>query len=379
MDWNMKKKLGVAVSSFITLTSLVNADVSNTQMRNLENRITALEQRRSASGVINPPARPQVRNGADLFAFGDLLYWKSNEIGLPLGIVNKGTPDNLAHSRIENLKGKWDLAFRVGIGYDVPHDGWDLSLTWLRYNGFGHRKHIHTKTNRFVLPTPAPSADPIADNNFCIKAKGRWRLLLNQLDLDLGREFFVSKWVTLRPHAGLRVDWIFQTTKAKFGNFNFLPIPNNVELKNRDRWWGVGIESGLDTQWGLGGGWSIFANFAAAILYGEHHIKVKDRDDPPVINFSNGATSIPDGDFVKNREKLLIAHPILDLQLGLRWDWMLAHDHLHLGLQIGWENHLYFSQNQFPIFGDDFNLGKFFANQGDLSLEGWTLGMRLDF
>ena len=53
-------------------------------------------------------------------------------------------------------------------------------------------------------------------------------------------------------------------------------------------------------------------------------LKVKDRDDPPVINFSNGATSLPKGDFVTNKEKLLIAHPVLDLGLGLRWDWMLA-------------------------------------------------------
>lgn len=378
MHWNTKKTLGAAASSLFAFTHFVNADVNDTQMRNLENRVSALEHRKGASGMVNPPARPQVRNGADLFVYGDLLYWKANENGIPLAVVNKQSSVNLTHSKVENLRGKWDVAFRVGLGYNIPHDGWDVSLSWLRYNSHGHQKHIHSKANRFIFPYLPPAADPIADRNTCASAKGRWGVLLNQLDLDLGREFFVSKWLTLRPHAGLRTDWIEQRAKGEYHNFSaLLPLPSEVEAKYKDRWWGIGIESGLDTQWGLGSGWSIFANLAAAILYGEHTIKVKDEDEPA---FDNGsASSLPNGVFVKLRDKAWVAHPILDLQLGLRWDTLLANDHLHLGIQLGWENHVYFSQNQFPIFSVVFNLGKFFANQGDLSLEGWTLGVQLDF
>ncbi len=380
MHWNIKKNLGVAASSLCAFTSIANADGNDAQIRSLENRVSALEHRKGASGMVNPPARPQVRNGADLFVYGDLLYWKANENGVPLAVVNKDSPDNLAHSSVKNLRGKWDFAFRVGIGYDVPHDGWDVSLSWLRYNSPGHHKRIHSDPDRFVFAYLAPSADPIADNDTCARAKGRWRLLLNQLDLDLGREFFVSKWLTLRPHAGVRSDWIYQKVKADYEKFSaLLPSFSEVEIRDRDRWWGVGLESGLDTQWGLGKGWSIFADLTAAIVYGKHNIRMKDENEPPIVSFSNGADSTPKGTFVKLKDKFWVAHPILDLQLGIRWDAMLANNRLHLGIQLGWENHVYFSQNQFPIFGDDFNLGKFFANQGDLSLEGWTLGVRLDF
>ena len=381
MYWNFKNKLGAVAGSLCAFTGLVNADVKDKQIRSLENRVTALEHRKGATGIVNPPARPQIRNGADLFVYGDLLYWKANANGIPFAVINKGSSANLAHSKVENLRGEWDLAFRVGVGYNVPHDGWDLSLSWLRYNSHGHHKQIHSSSDRFIFPYWAPSADPIADNGTCARAKGRWRVLLNQLDLDLGREFFVSKWLTLRPHAGLRSDWIYQKVKADYGKFaSLLPSSSEVDIRCRDRWWGIGLESGLDTQWGLGGGWSIFADLAVAIVYGEHCIRVKDDDKPPVFDFSNGADSTPNGTFVKLRDNhIWIAHPILDMQLGIRWDAMLANDRLHLGIQLGWENHLYFSQNQFPIFGDDYNFGKFFANQGDLSFEGWTLGLRLDF
>ena len=377
----MKRKWGTAAGSLFALTTLAHADVNDAQMRNLDNRVSALEQRRGASGMVNPPARPQVMNGADLFAYGDLLYWKANENGIPLAVVNQGSEFNLNNAKVNNLRGRWNFAFRVGIGYDIPHDGWDLNLSWLRYNSSGHRKHVHSKTGRYIFPTLAPSADPIAELDAASSAKGNWKLLLNQLDLDLGREFFVSKWMTLRPHAGVRTDWVQQKMKGEYKDFvNLLPASSEVDTKFRDRWWGIGLEAGLDSQWGLGNGWSIFANLAAAILYGEHNIRLKDKNDPAGFrSSSNGAFSSSGGVFADVRDKAWIAHPILDLQLGLRWDGMVANDHLHIGVHLGWENHVYFSQNQFPIFSDDYNFGKFFANQGDLSLEGWTLGVRLDF
>jgi hypothetical protein len=380
MQWNRKSNWGIVAGSLLAFTTLVNADVTDAQMRNLDNRVSALEQRRGASGMVNPPARPQVINGADIFAYGDLLYWKANENGIPLAVVNNGSELNLNNAKVNNLRGRYDFAFRVGIGYDIPHDGWDLSLSWLRYNSNGHRKHIHSHTGRYVFPTLAPSTDPIANLDAATRAKGRWKLLLNQLDLDLGREFFVSKWMTLRPHAGVRSDWIEQKLKAEYENFtDLLPASSEVDIKYRDSWWGVGLEAGLDSQWGLGSGWSIFANLAAAILYGEHNIRFKDKNDPAAY-LGNGLGITPSsGVFANVRDKTWIAHPILDLQLGLRWDGMVANDHLHIGVHLGWENHVYFSQNQFPIFSDDYNFGKFFANQGDLSLEGWTLGMRPDF
>jgi hypothetical protein len=380
MEWNLRRMLPGIATALVSMTDLVSA-TNGSQIRSLENRVTALEQRRGASGMVNPPANPTVKHGADLFVFGELLYWKANENGLPLGVVNKNTSLNLSDAKIENIHGKWDVGCRVGVGYIIPHDGWDLDLTWLHFNTKSHKKTLHSSSKRFIFPTLAPSSDPIADDNFCTKADGRWKLRLNQLDLDLGREFFVSKWLTLRPHAGLRVDWLKQKLSADYKNFDSgLPPPNEVDVRYKDRWWGIGIESGLDTQWGLGCGWSIFANFAAAILYGNHSIKFKDENTPPVTNGSNGATSLPKGKYAGVREHIHhVAHPILDLQLGLRWDWMFDNDHFHLGLQAGWEDHVYFSQNQFPIFSDDYNFGKFFANQGDLAFQGWTFGARFDF
>jgi hypothetical protein len=144
-------------------------------------------------------------------------------------------------------------------------------------------------------------------------------------------------------------------------------------LNYKDEWWGLGLEGGLDTQWGLGSGFSLFGNISGAILYGFHDIDFKDKDAPRQRN-TNGKGEVIDLD-----SSYRISHPILDLMMGLRYDHMFYNDRFHLGLQLGWEHHIYFSQNQFPVFTDNAAIGNFVSNQGDLSFQGWTIAARFDF
>jgi hypothetical protein len=210
-------------------------------------------------------------------------------------------------------------------------------------------------------------------SNPCKSAESDWRLRFNQFDLDFGREFFVSKWLTLRPHFGVRTDWIKQRWLSKFRNFQNKPIPNRVKVEYHDHWWGIGPEAGLDTQWGLGEGFSLFGNVAGAIVYGFHEIKLENKDHPVQNNTS------PTGKLINLKDVYRISHPVLDLMMGLRYDAMFYKDRFHLGLQLGWEHHVYFSQNQFPVFVDDVAIGNFVSNQGDLTFQGWTLSARFDF
>lgn len=380
MQQNLKKIGLAATTSLVVFTSVANAQGQgdNAQMRNLENRVTALEQRKGASGMINPSGRPQIRNGADLFIYGDLIYWNAHENGLNYAVVNENRSNNLSDAEVKNIHGKWNWGFRVGVGYNLPHDGWDVNLTWLRFTD-NARKRVHTDGDEFIFPTMAASSDPIVQDNSCVKSHAHWRLRLDQLDLDLGREFFVSKWLTLRPHFGVRTDWIRQKLDVDYQNFVDFIGATEVDVDIKDRWWGIGLQGGLDTQWGLGNGWSIFGNLSAAIIYGFHHLDYDDEDSPPELSLSNGATSFPNGNFADVESRYRVSHPVLDIQMGLRWDNMFSDDRFHLGLQVGWEHHIYFSQNQLPVFSDDFNFGKFFANQGDLTLQGWTFAARFDF
>lgn len=358
-----KKILSLAATSLVAFTSILHADGDTAQVRNLENRVSALEQRKGANGMINPQGRPQVRDGYDVFLFGDLLVWNAHENGLNIGVKNKGSSSNLSNAKTKRVHGKWNPGFRAGIGYNTMHDGWDVKLTWLRYTDNG-RKNSSSHSGQYIFPSlinPGEYTGPARSMS------SKWNLGLNQLDLDLGREFFVSKWLTMRPHFGLRTDWVRQTLKAEYKNFPLVTNTTEANAKLKDHWWGLGLEGGLDTQWGLGYGWSIFGNLTGSILYGFHHIKDTTKSKPTGV------------EFVNLKDRFRVSHPILDLEMGLRWDNMFSNDRFHLGLQIGWEHHIYFSQNQFPFFIDDVSIGNYVANQGDLTLQGWTFSARFDF
>jgi hypothetical protein len=86
-----------------------------------------------------------------------------------------------------------------------------------------------------------------------------------------------------------------------------------------------------------------------------------------------------DGLYANVHNSYRISQPVLDLALGLQWDYMFCNDRIHLGLHAGWEHHIYFSQNQFPSFTNAVSKGIYVSNQGDLALQGWTIGARLDF
>ncbi len=331
------------------------------EMRDLKARMAALEKK-NQQGSINPSARAEVQGGWDLFIYGDLLIWQAHEANLPIAVKNKDMNFNLDNASGKNLEFDWDLGFRVGLGYNLPHDGWDLNLTWLRLHSEAHHK-LHVANGQILWGS---QEHPLDGSNGFVNIPARWHAQLNQIDLDLGREFYVGRFLTLRPHVGLRNTWLRQKLKVNYKEPVFLNT-DELEIRKSNHWWGIGPEAGLDTQWMIGAGFSIYGNFTAAIEYGFH--KVKNRDEDETI----------ETDLVKFHDSFRVSHPILDMQLGMMWDQMFYRDRFHVGLHAGWEQHIYFSQNQFAYFIDDTSIGAFTTNNGDLTYQGWTVGARFDF
>lgn len=346
---------------FATVASTAHADITDAQVRNLENRVSALEQRKGASGMINPSGRPEVKDGADIFITGDLLIWQSHVNGLGYVIKNRGA--GLSDSSTKELHYNWDPGFRVGFGWNTPHDGWDLFANWTSYHNKA-TSYVSTGSSSFLYPSlAAPAFSLLAPTS----ARAHWRLNLNMVDLELGREFFVSKWLTLRPFVGMRSAWIHQRMNVAYNQ----PAADEVFYVNmKNKYWGIGVRPGLNTQWGLGCGFSFYGNTSLSLLYGFFDL---DQDQ-----YSVTSVSIVDPD-IDNDHSFRVGRAIAEIQLGIRWEHMLANDHLHFSIQTGWENLMFFGQNQFDRFVNATTIGTFVSNQGDLTIQGYTLSMRMDF
>jgi hypothetical protein len=363
-------------------STLLSSTENETKARNLENRVSSLEQKRG--GLLNPPARPLVED-FDFNLFGDLLIWQAHENGLPIAIKNKATNfttisgyQNFQDASVKHLDFDYDVGFRLGINFDTMYDGWDVSLTWLRFDADADAKTF-ASGNKELFPSRLDGLITafIGDSdNFAgpdplpiyAKAHSRWKSFLNQLDLDLGREFFVSKHLTLRPHFGLRTTWLRQYLNTKYTDgiaISGHPTMTDTSVHEKNKWWGLGLVGGLDSSWMFCHGFGLYGKLAAAIEYGFTKVRAfQDVEDPIDLTFEN----------LKDSSR--ISRPILDLELGIKWDHSFSDNSYNFGLHAGWEHHVYFSQNQFHA---QESLGQFTANQGDLTYNGWTLGAHLAF
>lgn len=310
------------------------------RMRNIENRLTSLEDSQNNNCcIINPSARPFPEECWGFYVSVDPIIWQAQVNGLPVAVQNDGT----GYQHVRNFSFDWDWGVRVGIGLNTDHDGWDIVLRWTHWNNDGRRNlsgaSFPSQGNPAILPS-------VTD-----EVQANWELHYNILDLENGRQFYVSKCLTLRPFAGLRTAWIKQEA-----NFNYAPPLVNKE----DRTWGIGIRGGVDMQWGLGAGFSLFSNYAGNLLYSYHSVKQKESNQTV-------------GDFYH------VGNAIFEMQIGLGYDWFSCDCCYHLGFDLGWELHFHPGQNQFLNFYSSEDQGKFFANQGDLGIQGYFLNVRFDF
>jgi hypothetical protein len=394
MDWNLKKMWPAAAASLVAVTSLLSA-ADDMQMRNLENRVNALEQRRGANGIINPSARPGVRDGSDVFITGSALFWKPNADGLEYTIDNtKGSSLTFADDgKIKRSTGKWSWGWEAGIGYNMNHDAWDLYLNWTHFIGRSRHHDDDCECNACCTPTCSDVNFPIDINwqtpevPVCLyncDSDARWKMHLDMVDLELGRDFFVSKYLSLRPFTGLR--WIRMKNKQDIDYQGFLSaspqitenpgvITNSVateaDVDLSTNFWGIGPRAGFNTLWSFGRGWGLFGNAAISLLYG----KIRSNYEME-LELANG-TELNRGE-IKDRSHH-VTRAVTDLALGIEWDYQFKDDQFHIGFALGWEHHMFFGLNQFIRFHDNQEQGSMTMYRGDVATQGFTLTGRFDF
>ncbi len=366
----INKLLPLMAMSLVAMTSVVSA-VDDMQVRNLENRVSALEQRRGANGMINPPARPVVKDGVDLWVQAEALLMHATEDGVNYGIKQRNSSVATVDGSVKNIKYDWSWGWRAGIGYNLPHDGWDMLLnyTWFRA---GESKKSNTDDAEIIWQTwtnPVPSGG--VSTAQVTKAVGRTHLKFDYLDLQLGREFFVSKWLTLRPYMGARGLWAHRHMTVKYNNGQLSNFGlTKIKEKFNNRFRGGGLLAGLDTQWGLGEGWSLYGQFAISLLYGTHRLHEKQD------TYNAGGIA---GRIAHIHDSWTMVRMMTDLGFGLRWDRLLYNDDYRIRLQLGWEQHVLTGFDKDINFVDDIVQGKFTLNQGDLAISGLAFQVRFDF
>ena len=344
---------------------------------------------------ITPNAGPRVAHGADVFITADFIWWNAVQNGTQYATTGvdtaKTTPaddlyQSVAAGKTKSVGSEWAPGFKVGIGLNLGHDGWDLlaQYTWLHARNSNSISGAASGEQGLVVGQTFSANTGITTNGVCFNAasaSAKWHLHFNVIDLELGRNFYVSQYLTMRPFIGLKGTWQDENLKANFQSDQFKitkadqststevdatgPFHKNHSFDT----WGLGIRSGLNLGFYMSKNWSIYGKVALTNLWTHYHIQhKKDSLENKIADVVNSKVVVH---IHNNNETDNTVRHIAEMELGFRWETWFMDDSYHFAIQAGWEEQVWLN---WGIFGQP--LGQ---SSHDLTLHGLNLKLRFDF
>lgn len=318
---------------------------------------------------ITPNAGPRVAHGADALITADFIWWKAVQEGTEYAATGFST-ETPAGQQYKASRGnkrtageEWSPGFKVGLGLNMNYDGWDIyaEYTWLRPS------NTSSLSGKSVVPTAklpplAQSPDVVGE-----RISAEWDLDFNAIDLELGRNFYLSQFLTMRPFTGLKGTWQDQYLTTRVYNSAGFEVGENINFQGpytihkRNENWGLGVRTGLNLSWYMGKNWSVYSNLAwTAMWVDETQDSRKDTiPNPTKVNSLSEAVI-----FDVENDNLYPIRNIMELELGLRWEMWFSDDNYHFSIQAGWEEQIWMN---------------WLHAKKDLTFQGLNLKFRFDF
>ncbi|MBX7066082.1 MAG: hypothetical protein K1X28_02510 [Parachlamydiales bacterium] len=307
-----------------------------------------------ADGLFNPSVRRCEQLGTvDIYAKG--FYWYASET-LDWAFTLNHTA-NTVNSDYRSLVFDWAPGFSVGFGFNIDHDQWDVRTSYTWFNAKASDHTTGPVTSAFL----GARTSLIELIQLFSAGKGKLNLLYNMFDIDLGRGYFLSDCLSIRPSIGIKGGWITQKIRTSWtiDNFILTGSPLNATENLNQRFQGGGPKGGITGKWYLSPNFSLMSQFEAGYLWG--HWSINDT-------FIDNLNTII---FVKTTDRnygALVFHSFL----GFGWDSNFNCDQSHIALQIGYEIEDWF--NHLQIFTNTSG-----SQNNDLILQGFNCSLNLDF
>jgi hypothetical protein len=313
---------------------------------------------------------------------GDFLWWRSHNPGFVLAFDQKNPlfsgafgAEGIAGSLID-LKANWKPGFRVGAGWNTSFDRWDVFFGW---TWFQDRSSKHRTRDDITTATSSLGFYPLWPFQVLIGTvvtnyktmSGGWTMHHNAWDLELGRAYYLTQKVSMRPHWGVRGSWIDQKFSASYSNPLIAGTFMAWDFHGKNDWWGIGPRIGLHAEWHVCSNWSLLGKTAASLLSGNTNVKYTTTS----LNAGNTETSL-DRDYSRHIYSIT---PNAQIFLGLNWGSSFNNEETYLGIDAGWEMNYYWDQFHMPWGINTVTPPNTVSSSAPLILEGLTVNAHFDF
>lgn len=327
------------------------------------------------SGMITPGVAPLV-NRLNVNITADFIYWKAQQDGLDFatsGIFDAfgpiaAIPPSFTHvgkGEAKEPNFQFQPGFKVGLGLAFAHDGWDLhaNYTWLNPNN--HTTTINAPSDSYLTNTNWGDVYLYSMSCTLASASASWKLNFNVLDVDLGRNFFLSRFLTLRPFFGLKGAWLTENYDITYVPYSVIPLADggfiSATYKMREKIQGIGIRSGLSPVWHFARNLGLYGDLACSAMWNHFSVRRNDFFEEPsgplnTINYEQSFHRVT---------------PVLELGIGLTYMGWFSNEKYLLEVKAGWEEQVWFSMNKF--------IDPLLTPTGNLTTQGFTLKVGFTF
>lgn len=357
------KKIIIAAFFLFCLKAVsgVTLETNSTRIAKLEKEIEDLQDKIESLLVdhASPSANPDIMGDIYFFTF-DLLYWYARTNGTAFAYSNNTLLTTAPVSgRTKDLDFKWQWGLRTGIGRNIEHDKWDLygTFTWLD-------SHVSAATSAGPVNTLIPLRGALLTNAGVSFAKSVYALDTYQIDIELGRHYFISSKLSVRPFVGVKNAWINQQQIIRYtgGALGF----NTARVEDNCDYWGLGLRGGLNSKWHLGEGLYLQGLIAGAVLYGFFDIDHREK----ITSSETDRIHLED-----NKHRFI---PTVQWRLGLGWGSYLFENQYYIDLSASYEGMYWWRLNQMiKIY--EYSAFRYDNYSDDISMHGLTLMLRFYF
>jgi hypothetical protein len=308
----------------------------------------------------------------DFYVHVDGLAFQAKQDGMEFAIQDgNGVGGPLTHGRVEgfsNDHSDYDYNFgaRFGMGFFLDHDNWNLDFNWTWLNITNYKHANATNSDGVILPMWLTGSS-VGGAAYGTRSSAVWDASYNTIDARLAKPYHVSRYLIFNPHFGVRFASIDQHFSVDYGG-NATATDRSIAHGDND-FWGVGARAGIDTDWVVGKGWSLFGNIATSIIFGKFEIDQSlavpdDVDEEGNIDLQY--------DFYQNA-------PNMEIAIGIGWGRYFDKNKYHVALRAAYEFHEWWDQLNLRRFwhsSDDYSNDV--VSRGNLTLNGFSLKLQLD-
>ncbi|MBM3193479.1 MAG: hypothetical protein FJZ59_04515 [Chlamydiae bacterium] len=313
---------------------------------------------------------PALNNGYGVHLDVGYLLEQFVLTGTDFAFTQSGSSFNTLPQSAKVLRPTFNVASGVTaeLGYYFEHDCWFWNTKFDYVSRKGHGNWSSDGSSEFVVPNTiwTPGMIDGEPATYFAAVDSDLKVSYYNLQTDLNRGFYTTGNLAFEPHMGLKAAFIYYTGHTEFTGGS--AEGEVLEHEQTTKFWGLGPDFGLNSQWNFTKHFSMFCDTTVALLCGGANVK-----DEAEYGESDQYRTYA-------KENPIVMSPAARIMLGFQYNSAMYNDSQNVRIRLGLDSSYYWNQFQHMAVSNQYNGSTFnLVDGGGFGMIGMLVELGWDF